>query len=150
MKSLVPRFVDELARREDWRTLLTFSPQAPKPVVARCNYYYAKWATGDQAAAWRGADELWVSTKACAKLFNVWHGAGKQTPLNTLERMKLALKEGNSMLVRSLYRQLPSDYQAMGNNLVRLQNDPTTLEAFARNVVPTDFTRDAIAIALKA
>lgn len=55
VKSLVPRFVNELARREDWRTLLTFSPQAPKPVVARCNYYYAKWATGDQAAARRGA-----------------------------------------------------------------------------------------------
>ncbi|WP_160758800.1 murein transglycosylase [Serratia symbiotica] len=153
VKSLVPRFVNELARREDWRTLLTFSPQAPKPVVARCNYYYAKWATGDQPAAWRGADELWLSGKtqpgACDKLFNVWRGAGMQTPLNTLERMKLALKEGNSMLVNSLYRQLPSDYQAMGNALVRLQNDPTTLEAFARNVVPTDFTRDAIAIAFE-
>ncbi|VDZ52844.1 Soluble lytic murein transglycosylase precursor [Serratia odorifera] len=42
-KSLSSRFVNELARREDWRTLLTFSPQAPKPVAARCNYYYAKW-----------------------------------------------------------------------------------------------------------
>ncbi len=70
-------------------------------------------------------------------------------PLNTLERMKLALKEGNSILINSLYCQLPSDYQAMGNSLVRLHNDPTTLEAFARNVVPTYFTRDAIAIAFE-
>ena len=38
-KSLAPRFVNELARREDWRTLLAFSPQPPKPVAARCNYY---------------------------------------------------------------------------------------------------------------
>lgn len=110
-KSLAPRFVNELARREDWRTLLAFSPQPPKPVAARCNYYYAKWATGDQQAAWSGADELWLNGKtlpgACDRLFSVWRGAGKQTPLDILARMKLALKEGNSSLVSNLYSQLP-------------------------------------------
>lgn len=110
-KSLAPRFVNELARREDWRTLLAFSPQAPKPIAARCNYYYAKWATGDQQAAWSGAEDVWMSGKSlpgsCDKLFSVWKGSGKQTPSAILERMKLALKEGNSGLVNSLYRQLP-------------------------------------------
>lgn len=152
-KSLAPRFVNELARREDWRTLLAFSPQPPKPVAARCNYYYAKWATGDQQAAWSGADELWLNGKtlpsACDRLFSVWRGAGKQTPLDILARMKLALKEGNSSLVSNLYSQLPADYQTMGNALVRLQNDPTTVEAFARSVGPTDFTRAATGIAFE-
>ncbi len=37
----------------------------------------------------------------------------------------------------------------MGNALVRLQNDPTTVEAFARSVGPTDFTRAAIGIAFE-
>ncbi|CAI1109662.1 Soluble lytic murein transglycosylase precursor [Serratia quinivorans] len=152
-KSLAPRFVNELARREDWRTLLAFSPQAPKPIAARCNYYYAKWATGDQQAAWSGVDDIWMSGKslpgACDKLFSVWQGAGKQTPSAILERMKLALKEGNSGLVNSLYRQLPSDYQTMGDALVRLQNDPTTVESFARSVGPTDFTRAATGIAFE-
>ncbi len=45
-RSLPSRFVNELARRQDWNSLLSFSPQPPKPVAARCNYYYAKWATG--------------------------------------------------------------------------------------------------------
>ncbi len=149
-KSLSSRFVNELARREDWRTLLAFSPQAPEPVAARCNYYYAKWATGEQQAAWQGADDIWLSGKtlpsACDKLFSAWQAAGKQTPLSTLARMKLALKEGNSGLVNYLYRQLPADYQTMGDALVRLQNDPTTLESFARSVGPTDFTRSATSI----
>ncbi|WP_337262473.1 MULTISPECIES: murein transglycosylase [unclassified Serratia (in: enterobacteria)] len=149
-QSLSSRFVNELARREDWRTLLAFSPQAPKPVAARCNYYYAKWATGDQQAAWSGADEVWLSGKtlpgSCDKLFAVWQAAGKQTPLNTLARMKLALAEGNSSLVNYLYRQLPASYQTMGDALVRLQNDPATVESFARSVGPTDFTRSATSI----
>lgn len=152
-KTLASRFVNELTRREDWRTLLAFSPRAPKPVAARCNYYYAKWAIGEQQAAWNGADALWMSGKtlpsACDKLFSVWQGAGKQTPLSILERMKLALKESNSVLVNSLYRQLPSEYQTMGDALVRLQHDPTTLVAFARSVGPTDFTRAVAAIAFE-
>ena len=90
-------------------------------MAARCNYY-AKWATGDQQAAW-SADELWLNGKtlpsACDRLFSVWRGAGKQTPLDILARMKLALKEGNSSLVSNLYSQLPADYQTMGNALVR-------------------------------
>ncbi|WP_457913849.1 murein transglycosylase [Candidatus Gillettellia adelgis] len=150
VKALVPRFINELARREDWRTLLMLSSRVPQAVVARCNYYYAKWATGDQSAAWYGAAELWMDGKtqpwACNKLFNVWRLSGRQTPLNILERMKLALKEGNSMLVNNLCRQLPLDYQAIGKALVCLQDNCTTLESFARNVVPTDFTRDIIAI----
>ncbi|WON78859.1 murein transglycosylase [Serratia sp. UGAL515B_01] len=152
-KSLSSRFVNELARREDWRSLLVFSPQEPKSAAARCNYYYAKWATGDQQAAWKGADDIWMNGQSlpasCDKLFSVWQAAGKQTPSNTLARMKLAMKEGNSSLVNALYRQLPAEYQTMGDALVRLQKDPSTVESFARNVGPTDFTRSATIIAFE-
>jgi soluble lytic murein transglycosylase len=47
--------VNELARREDWRGLLAFSPEKPNTTEAQCNYYYAKWATGQQEEAWIGA-----------------------------------------------------------------------------------------------
>lgn len=149
--SLPSRFVNELARREDWRGLLTFSPTAPKPVAARCNYYYAKWATGEQQAAWDGASEIWLNGQAlpgsCDKLFSVWQQAGHQTPLATLARMKLALKEGNASLVSYLLKQLPADYQTMGTALAKLQSDPASVESFARTVGPTDFTRSATIIA---
>ena len=48
-RTLTSRFVNELARREDWRGLLAFSPQPPGSTEAQCNYYYAKWNTGDLA-----------------------------------------------------------------------------------------------------
>lgn len=150
-KSLPSRFVNELARREDWRGLLTFSPTAPKPVAARCNYYYAKWATGEQSVAWEGASEIWLNGQSlpgsCDKLFSVWQQAGHQTPLATLARMKLALKEGNASLVSYLLKQLPADYQTMGTALAKLQSDPSSVESFARTVGPTDFTRSATTIA---
>lgn len=67
-RSLPSRFVNELARREDWRGLLAFSPTAPKPVAARCNYYYAKWATGEQQVAWDGASEIWLNGQTLEQL----------------------------------------------------------------------------------
>jgi len=60
-RSLPSRFVNELANRQDWTGLLTFSPQPPKPVAARCNYYYAKWSTGDQQTALNAAKDIWLT-----------------------------------------------------------------------------------------
>jgi len=149
-RSLPARFVNELARRQDWNSLLSFSPQPPKPVAARCNYYYAKWATGDQKTAFDGAKDIWLTgtslPNTCDKLFSVWQGAGNQTALTTLQRIGLAMKAGNTSLVSYLAKQLPPDYQTMRDALVDLQNNPNTLESFARNVGPTDFTRNATSI----
>ncbi|RWR00887.1 lytic murein transglycosylase [[Pantoea] beijingensis] len=149
--SLASRFVNELARRQDWRGLMAFSPQVPAPVSARCNWYYAQWSLGQQQVAYSGAKEIWLTGSslptACDKLFSVWQGAGQQTAITTLERIRLAMKAGNTSLVNFLAKQLPSDYQTIANAVMDLQNDPTTVEAFARNVGATDFTRQATVIA---
>ena len=75
-RTLESRFVNELARREDWRGLLAFSPEKPRTTEAQCNYYYAKWNTGQAEEAWQGAKALWLTGKsqpnACDKLFSVW------------------------------------------------------------------------------
>lgn len=145
--TLATRFVNELANRQDWQGLLMFSPEPPKPVSARCNFYYAKWATGQQQAAWDGAKEIWLNghslPDSCTKLFTVWDQAGQRGPLAILERMRLAMKEGNTGLVNALSKQLPIEYQTMGNALAALQDNPATLEGFARSVGPTDLTRQA-------
>jgi len=149
--SLSARFVNELARRQDWRGLLVFSPVPPKSVAARCNWYYAKWATGQQQIAYDGAKSVWLrgttTPTACDKLFSVWQATGQQTPITILERIRLAMKEGNTRLVNDLARQLPMDYQTMANAVMDLQNNPQNVESFARNVGPTDFTRQATSIA---
>ncbi len=151
-RSLPARFINELARRQDWQSLLVFSPEPPKPMAARCNYYYAQWATGNQQVAWQGARTLWLNghslPESCNKLFGVWDQAGERSPLATLERIRLAMKEGNTSLVNYLSKQLPSEYQTMGNALAALQDNPAMVEGFARSVGPTDLTRDATGMAL--
>lgn len=150
-RTLKSRFVNELARREDWRGLLAFSPEPPGSTEAKCNYYYAKWNAGDAQAAWEGAKNLWLTGKnlpgACDRLFSAWRSSGTQDPLAYLERIRLAMKAGNTRLVNTLATQLPADYQTISSALVSLANDPDSVMTFARSVGATDFTRQMAAVA---
>lgn len=150
-RSLKSRFVNELARRSDWRGLLSFSPDKPASTEAQCNYYYAKWSVGQTQEAWDGAKELWLSGKsqpnACDQLFVAWRASGQQDPLAYLERIRLAMKAGNTSLVRVLAQQMPSDYQTISTAVVALANDPNSVMTFARTTGATDFTRQMAAVA---
>ncbi|WP_058912157.1 murein transglycosylase [Entomohabitans teleogrylli] len=150
-RTLKNRFVNELARREDWRGLLAFSPQAPGTIESKCNYYYAKWNTGQPAEAWEGAKQLWLTGKntpaSCDRLFSVWRASGTQDPLAYLERIRLAMKEGNTRLVTWLAGQLPADYQTISGAITGLANNPNSVMTFAQSVSPTDFTRQMAAVA---
>ncbi|MEP9295521.1 murein transglycosylase [Enterobacter hormaechei] len=150
-RTLKSRFVNELARREDWRGLLAFSPDKPGATEAQCNYYYAKWATGQQEEAWVGAKELWLTGKsqpnACDPLFSAWGASGQQDPLSYLERIRLAMKAGNTRLVTVLAGQMPADYQTIASAVIGLANDPNTVLTFARTTGATDFTRQMAAVA---
>ena len=153
VRTLPDRFVNELARREDWQGLLTFSPQPPTTVTARCHWYYAKGMTGDKQTAWQGAKSLWLSgasrPAACDKLFTVWQQAGEQHPVTMLERILLAMKAGNSSLVSYLAKQLPEDYHTIASAITMVQDDPLTLPTFATLVGPTNFTRQVTDMAFK-
>ncbi len=150
-RTLQSRFVNELARREDWRGLLAFSPEKPGTTEAQCNYYYAKWNTGQSEEARQGAKELWLTGKsqpnACDKLFSVWRASGKQDPLAYLERIRLAMKAGNTGLVTVLAGQMPADYQTIASAIISLANNPNTVLTFARTTGATDFTRQMAAVA---
>lgn len=150
-RSLKSRFVNELARREDWRGLLAFSPEKPGNTEAQCHYYYAKWATGQQDEAWAGAKALWLTGKsqpnACDPLFGAWRASGKQDPLAYLERIRLAMKAGNTRLVTALAGQMPADYQTISTAIIGLANDPNSIMTFVRSTGATDFTRQMAAVA---
>ncbi len=150
-RSLKSRFVNELARRTDWRGLLAFSPDKPATTEAQCNYYYAKLSVGQSQEAWSGAKELWLTGKsqpnACDPLFSAWRDSGQQDPLAYLERIRLAMKAGNTSLVRVLAQQMPSNYQSIASAVVALANDPNSVMTFARTTGATDFTRQMAAVA---
>lgn len=150
-RSLATRFVNVLAHRQDWQGVLSFSPEEPKPVQARCNWYYAKWATGQQQAAFDGAKTIWLRGSAlpndCDQLFSVWQASGQMSPITILERIRLAMKAGNDSLVNYLAKMLPADYQTTASALIALQQNPQTVTTFASSLGPTDFTRMATSYA---
>lgn len=150
-KSLQTRFVNVLAHRQDWQGILSFSPDEPKPVQARCNWYYAKWATGQQQTAFTGAKSIWLRGSAlpadCDRLFSVWQASGQLSPITILERIRLAMKAGNDSLVNYLAKMLPADYQTTASALLALQQNPQTVKTFAATLGPTDFTRMATSYA---
>jgi soluble lytic murein transglycosylase len=153
-RTLKNRFVNELARRQDWQGLLAFSPDKPTTTEAQCNYYFAKWNSGQADEAWAGAKDLWLSGKsqpnACDQLFGAWRASGKQDPLAYLERIRLAMKAGNTRLVTLLANQMPPDYQTISSAIVTLANDPMTVMSFATTTGATDFTRQMAAEAFES
>ncbi|PDO85029.1 murein transglycosylase [Kosakonia pseudosacchari] len=153
-RTLKSRFVNELARRQDWRGLLAFSPEKPATTEAQCNYYFAKWNTGQADEAWAGAKELWLSGKsqpnACDQLFGAWRASGKQDPLAFLERIRLAMKAGNTKLVTLLAGQMPPDYQTISAAIINLANNPLSVMSFATTTGATDFTRQMAAEAFES
>jgi len=153
-RTLKSRFVNELARREDWRGLLAFSPEKPATTEAQCNYYFAKWNTGQADEAWAGAKDLWLSGKsqpnACDRLFGAWRASGKQDPLTFLERIRLAMKAGNTQLVTLLAGQMPADYQTISQAIINLANNPNSVMTFATTTGATDFTRQMAAEAFES
>lgn len=153
-RSLKSRFVNELARRSDWQGLLAFSPDKPASTEAQCNYYYAKLSVGQAQEAWDGAKTLWLTGKsqpnACDALFSAWRASGQQDPLAWLERIRLAMKAGNTSLVRSLAQQMPPEYLTISSAIVALANDPNTVMNFARTTGATDFTRQMAAVAFES
>lgn len=147
-KALPSLFVNELAKRQEWQNLLTFSPNPPNPKAARCNYYYAKWATGDVQTAWVGAKEAWLNgtsmPSSCDALFDEWQKANQLTPELVLERINLAIKNGNTGLAAYLARRLPQNYQTISDALVELQDYPNLVGRYATALSPTDFSRSII------
>lgn len=142
---LSARFINELARREDWQSLLRFAPTPPQATASRCHYYYARQATGQRQIAWQGARELWLSGKslpgACDALFSAWQAAGQRPDTLVTERMQLALDARNTALVRYLARQYSAGSRGFGQAVLTLLDRPESVTLFARQQPSTPLTR---------
>ncbi|MBT0724210.1 murein transglycosylase [Rosenbergiella sp. S61] len=150
-KSLKNQFVSELARRDDWQGLLSFSPQEPPTTQAKCNWYYANYATGHQRLAWQGAKSIWMTGRSlpggCDRLFTAWQNSGDFSADQILTRLLLSFKAGNDRLTNQLIAQLPSDYDTLSTALRALQNSSQGVLTFAQSVSPTDFSRKITVLA---
>lgn len=149
---LANHFINELAQRQDWQGLLRFAKMPPKTVLSRCNYYYAKWITGDKQAAYKATPNIWLSGRSlpneCDKLFSVWQKAGQQTPELTIERIRLANDAGKNGvgMVAYLVNQLPPSYKQLADDIVKLRAKPSNLANFAKTHRPTKLTRELVLV----
>lgn len=148
--NLSRNFASELARRGDWKGLLGFVKEEPKAVIARCQYQYANWATGNKKEAFTAVNEIWLNGKSlpsqCDPLFNVWRQAGHQTPDIVLSRILLAAQAGKASkgLAGYLVKQLPDDKKELAEAVIALQEKPTELVDFAKRYPVNHFTKDVV------
>lgn len=148
--NLSRNFASELSRREDWRGLLAFEKQEPKPMAARCHYQYAKWATGNKKEAFRATNDIWLTgtslPAACDPLLYVWTQAGYQTSERILERLFLAAQSGaqGRSLALFLAKQLPANQRELAGDVISLQSNPNELVNFARRYKSTDYTKNVV------
>lgn len=148
--NLSRNFASELARRGDWKGLLTFVKEEPKAVIARCQYHYAHWATGNKKGAFDAVPSIWLNGRslpsACDPLFNVWNRAGHQTPDIVLQRILLASQAGKESkgLAGYLVKQLPENKKELAQAVIQLQEKPTELEDFAKAYPVSNFTKNVV------
>ncbi|MGC9404063.1 murein transglycosylase [Vibrio genomosp. F10 str. 9ZC157] len=147
-------YLDELASKKDWSTLLAFQTKRPNGETYQCHYYYAHFKVGDKAKAFKGANDLWLSgegvSDACDPLFKAWSEAGLKTDPLILERMLLAFKAGNSSLMNYLMKQLDSSSAAtQAKEMQSLYREPKSVGDFASKHKPNDFHQKLSMYALK-
>jgi len=106
------RWLRQLAGKEQWDEYLT-DYRTSKQGELRCDYYYAQLKGGNEASAWAGAREMWLSPtrqdNSCNRLFDAWQRAGGLTPELRRQRLNLALHAGNIELASQIASVLPEE-----------------------------------------
>jgi soluble lytic murein transglycosylase len=95
-----------LGQKQQWKTLLEFSPTPPKGEVSQCYYYSAQWHQGHHKVALGGAESLWLSghsvANECDYLFSQWFKQQGRTEAHVLQRFELAFNAQNPQLMAYL------------------------------------------------
>jgi peptidoglycan lytic transglycosylase len=77
------RYLKRAGSDRRWQDFLALMPDEPNAVELKCYYFRAKLATGDDTAAWEGAQRLWTHGKSqpkeCDPLFSAWLKSGLLT-----------------------------------------------------------------------
>ncbi|HSG88830.1 MAG TPA: transglycosylase SLT domain-containing protein [Pseudomonadales bacterium] len=125
-------WLENLARRGQWQTFAAgFDPTVPTSDTLDCHHARALLATGDTAAAFERARELWLvdhsQPKACDPLFDAWQRAGGISDELAWQRFELALQAGRQSLASYLIRYLEAASRPLAEQYVALHRSPHRL-----------------------
>lgn len=134
--TLERKYLEVLAREQQWWRLLNFYPQKPNSTVMKCHYYVAQLHSGDREQAWQGARELWLYGKsqpnACDPLFKAFAEAGQLTDELIWQRMLLAFDAGQPAMLKYLQGRLKKEYLKAAKLLRKVYDNPKLLRQHSR------------------
>lgn len=147
-------YLDELAKKNDWKTILAFQNSEPRGETYQCHYYNAHAQQGDTKVAFEGAKKLWLSghsiSEACDPLFEAWDSAGLKSEQLVLERMLLAFEARNGSLINYLKKQVSSpDAFRQAEQIKALFAKPESAAEFAKKQQVNVFNQKLSELALK-
>ncbi len=122
------RWLERLAREEDWATYVAdFRPTVSDPAL-RCQHLYGLLQLGHEAEAFVGAERLWLSGRsrpqACDPLFNAWQDSDGFTTDHVWERIKLAMDANQPGLARALRPLLAEQERALLDGWLEVDRYP--------------------------
>ncbi|KGY12401.1 lytic murein transglycosylase [Vibrio tubiashii] len=147
-------YIDALATKGKWQTLLEFQTKEPRGETYQCHYYNAHVKAGDKKLAFEGAQKLWLSGRsiddACDSLFAAWDKAGLKTEQLILERMLLAFEARNGSLMSYLKKQIRSEQvKRQADEMKALFSKPESVATFAKKHKVSEFYQTQTKLALK-
>lgn len=124
-------YLDRAGRERRWNDFLALMPGEPNSIDLKCYYFRARLATGDQLAAWEGAERLWVHgesrPKACDPLFDAWMKAGQLDDSVVWARMLAAFDARQRSLLRYVGSKGSAQLQPWAERLQRVYASPERL-----------------------
>ena len=114
-----------------WSDFLAVMPDEPNSVELKCYYFRAKLASGDQLAAWEGAERLWVHGKSrpkqCDPLFNAWLKAGQLSDEVVWARLLEAFDARQRSLMNYVARKGSDELRPYTDTLLAVYSKPARI-----------------------
>ncbi|MBR9875033.1 MAG: transglycosylase SLT domain-containing protein [Vibrionaceae bacterium] len=139
-------YLNQLYKEKDWKAITEFQKVIPSGERYQCIFYQANLKQGKQVAAFKGAEDMWLSGSSiaseCDPLFSAWDKAGGRTDDLILQRMLLAFDARNGSLM-SYLQKLPKSAKAkqQAQDMKALFDKPATVAEFAKKKPANDFNR---------
>ncbi|BDR14489.1 murein transglycosylase [Vibrio sp. STUT-A11] len=147
-------YLNHLYKEKDWKAITEFQKVIPSGERYQCIFYQANLKQGRQVAAFKGAEDMWLSGSSiaseCDPLFSAWDKAGGRSDDLILQRMLLAFDARNGSLM-SYLQKLPKSAKAkqQAKEMKALFDKPATVAEFAKKKPANDFYRTQSEYALE-
>lgn len=132
-------YLRQAGRDRRWNDFLAVKPDEPNSIELKCYFFRAKLASGDQLAAWEGAERLWVHgesrPKQCDPLFKAWLKAGKLSDEVVWARLLKAFEARERSLMKYVARQGSDELQPWSDRLLAVYRKPSVMR---RQSLPSD------------